>query len=74
MADIDIHKNGEPGDEELLWIGDNVQEALEAFERLCWENWHNMKNRRIELRKMDYDPRDPERCIEGYDDLKKMEG
>nr|DAI21828.1 MAG TPA: hypothetical protein [Caudoviricetes sp.] len=74
VADIDIRKNGETGDEELLWIGDNEQEALEAFERLCWENRHNMKNRRIELRKMDYDPRDPERCIEGYDDLKKMEG
>lgn len=74
VADIDIRKNGETGDEELLWIGDNEQEALEAFERLCFENRHNMKNRRIELRKMDYDPRDPERCIEGYDDLKKMEG
>lgn len=23
---------------------------------------------------MNYDPRDPERCIEGYNDLKKMEG
>lgn len=43
-------------------------------ERLCWENRHNMNNRRIELRKMDYDPRDPERCVEGYNDLKKMEG
>ena len=74
VADIDIRKNGETGDEELLWIGDNEQEALEAFERLCWENRHNMKNRRIELRKMDYDTRDPERCFEGYDDLKKMEG
>lgn len=74
MADIDIRKNGEPGDEDLLWIGDNEQEALEVFERLCFENRHNMKNRRIELRKMDYDPRDTERCIEGYDDLKKMEG
>lgn len=74
VADIDIRKNGEPGDEELLWMGDNVQEAMEAFERLCFENRHNMKNRRIELRKMDYDPRDPERCIDGYDDLKKMEG
>ena len=31
VADIDIRKNGEPGDEELLWIGDNEQEALEAF-------------------------------------------
>lgn len=74
VVDIDIRKNGEHGDEELLWLGDNVQEAMEAFERSCWENRHNMKNRRIELRKMDYDPRDPERCIEGYDDLKNMEG
>lgn len=52
VVDIDIRKNGETGDEELLWIGDNEQEALEAFERLCFENRHNMKNRRIELRKM----------------------
>ena len=74
VADIDIRKNGEPGDEELLWIGDNEQEALEAFERLCWENRHNMKGRRIELRKMDYDPRDPDRSVEGFDDSKKMEG
>lgn len=74
VADIDIRKNGEPGDEDLLWIGDNEHDAVEAFGRLCFENRHNMKNRRIELRKMDYDPRDPERGIEGYDDLKKMEG
>lgn len=74
VVDIDIRKNGETGDEDLLWICDNEQEALAAFECLCWANRHNMKNRRIELRKMDYDPRDPERCIEGYDDLKKMEG
>lgn len=73
VVDIDIRKNGETGDEDLLWIGDNEREALEAFERLCFENRHNMKNRRIELRKMDHDPRDPERCVEGYDDLKKME-
>lgn len=74
VVDIDIRKNGETGDEDLLWVGENEQEARDAFERLCWENRHNMKNRRIELRKTDYDPRDPERCIEGYDDLKKMEG
>lgn len=74
VADIDIRKNGETGDEDLLWVGENEQEARDAFDRLCWENRHNMNNRRIELRKTDYDPRDPERCIEGYDDLKKMEG
>lgn len=74
VADIDIRKNGEPGDEDLLWICDNEKEALAAFECLCWANRHNMKNRRIELRKTDYDPRDPDRGIEGYTDLKKMEG
>lgn len=74
VADIDIRKNGETGDEDLLWIGDNEQEALEAFERLCWENRHNMKNRRIELRKMDYDPRDPERCIVRRFEERAMEG
>lgn len=74
VVDINIRKNGETGDEELLWLGDNEQKALAAFERLCWENRHNMKGRRIELRKMDYDPRDPDLGIEGYTELKKMEG
>lgn len=74
IVDIHIRKNGEPGDEDLLWIGDNEQEAIEALGWICLENMSNMKNRRIELRKTNYDPRDPERCIEGYDELKKMEG
>ncbi len=74
VVDIDIRKNGETGDEDLLWVGDDEQEALKAFERLCWENRHNMKGRRIELRKTDYDPRDPERCIEGYEELQVEEG
>lgn len=71
---IHMRKNGEPWDEDLLWIGDNEHDAIEALGLVCLENMSNMKNKRIELRKMNYDPRDPERGIEGYDELKKVEG